>query len=123
LARYNGSEPFIYSGEDIRVDAEGQGTIIPHGVYATIVLGYLGIQLLGLDEGAVLLDPYSDPYRVSSIWPERKSDVGWPPWLSYDDSNVRGFVHRLTPQAPIPPGMVDGGGRQIDWSAYGGSEE
>jgi hypothetical protein len=119
LARYDGSEPFIYSGEDVRISnfrKDGhEEVLVAHGAYASIVLGYLAIQVFGVDEEATLLDPCRDPYFVSSIWPARATSVKWPPPLKYTDANILGFLHRLVPRVPLPRGAVDAG-YQIDWA-------
>jgi aromatic amino acid lyase len=106
VAEVRGSEPVVYSGEDVRVevpDAQGKpsGTmLVQHGVYATLVLGYLGIQLFGVDGPLSLpLDLDRAPERVLRIWPPQSTDVSWPPPVGYDDGNLAAFASRLTAPA------------------------
>jgi hypothetical protein len=102
LARYDGAEPLVYSGDDVRVEdpVEIRGryrtVLAAHGVYATIVMGYLGIQLLGIDGPLALpLDLNRAPDYVVRIWPASPAAVAWPPPRSYDDGNLDAFISRL----------------------------
>jgi hypothetical protein len=103
LARYDGAEPLVYSGEDIRVEDPRRSSspsptvLVAHGVYATIVLGYVGIQLFGVDGPLSLpLDLERAPEHILRIWPQRAGVASWPPRKGYNDRTLAAFASRLT---------------------------
>ena len=102
LARYDGSEPVVYQGEDVRVE-DPRGAFTPagmvlaaHGLYATLVLGCVGMQVLGIDGPLGLpLELDRGWEHVVRIWPPQSTAVFWPPPQTYDDAHLSAFVERL----------------------------
>lgn len=113
IGKYIGTEPFAYHASDVGIVEAEPGTTRPipngnvlqqHGVYATLFIGYLAIQILGPDSEAVPNEARSEP--IIKIWPASRHGLVWPPANGViTDQTKRAFVERLGP-LPIPDGWL-----------------
>jgi hypothetical protein len=90
VTRYDGAEPLYYENHDITLAFPGgAGRTTPHGILATIVIGYLGIKVLGIHDG-VPTSPAENP--LLQIWLTRNIQVSWPPAKSLADVDLQDFA-------------------------------
>jgi hypothetical protein len=98
LGRYVGSWPLWYGAHDIRLNLlPGQNApadiVVPaHGVMATIAIGYLTVQILGLGGELPGADDESCALR---IWPPTGNVVDWPPSIYIEDASLPIYADRL----------------------------
>jgi hypothetical protein len=104
VTRYDGSEPVVYSGTDIRINDPRGLTLVEHGLYATLVLGYLAVQLFGVDEPLSLpIEVERGSSRLLRIAPAQANSISWPPADAYRDDTLPYLLDRLAAPAPPPP--------------------
>ena len=111
VGRHIGSIPWWYNPHDISIelhpDSPGPSDsrfIRKTGVVATLVMGYLVVQIYGTSsEGALnLMD--SEPQILPMIWPVQNPIVIWPAARSIDDAGLPVWAERLLykPGTPLP---------------------
>jgi hypothetical protein len=100
IEKYVGGAPLFFQQEDVSVvtpavspAVDQRRTIRGQGVAATLVLGYLGVQILGISEVKLL---NSDPQPLTRIWPVVSEAVHWPGMTHIDDSHLALLAERLT---------------------------
>jgi hypothetical protein len=78
----------LLSGQNVPTDI-----VVPvHGVMATIAIGYLTVQILGLGGELSSADAESSALR---IWPPTGNVVEWPPSIYVDDASLPIYADRL----------------------------
>jgi hypothetical protein len=93
-ATYVGTEPLWYDGRDISFQMVPIGPkLANHGLLATLAIGYLVLQVIGV-EGAVLLAEPSDTDALR-IFPSTTALQYWPPRFHLDDTSLPLFARRL----------------------------
>lgn len=114
MGRYVGEYPLRYTPHDIRLEAGPGSAPIPseiaedHGMYGTLMIGYLVLQVLGLGP-AWQINGNAEPLLVP-IWPSEADVVEWPPAGFVDHSGLLVLENRLLanrpqlPPHPRPPG-------------------
>ena len=118
VGRFDGLAPFWYNPNDVHFEIgqgryqPGTGKVIrPHGVLATCVIGYLIIQLLGIDGVGVVEAPGEPAFPL--IWPDVSRIVAWPPseyisdeglplWAQRHIGNPQAHLPTVTPRCPKP---------------------
>lgn len=108
IGRYVGARPWWYSPHDIRIEL-GQGSAPPppdftqpHGVLATLVIGYLFLQVFGVSgagPGAMGMYQFGD---LPQIWPPPGVAISWPPPYRVDDTTLEAAANRLLGSVVIP---------------------
>jgi hypothetical protein len=100
VGRYVGSAPWRYKPHDVRVEqGPGSGPLPPgvgadHGVYATMAIGYLVVQVFGAGPNGAIVGP-TEPL-LPQIWPwSNINDVTWPPPVHVDDIGLPLLEDRL----------------------------
>jgi hypothetical protein len=101
VGRYIGAQPWWYSSHDVRVE-RGPGSAplppglaTPNGVLATMVIGYLILQVFGTTSTGELVSPDRDR-DLPLIWPlDAGAIVPWPPPGHIDDQGLPLWASRL----------------------------
>jgi hypothetical protein len=103
IGKYIGTAPWWYNPQDVRVQL-GPGSAPPapwidfiqdHGVLATLVIGYVVVQVFGVGGSGVLLGPTEAAFP--QIWPNAGATLTWPPAEHIDDSGLPLWANRLMP--------------------------
>jgi hypothetical protein len=111
IGRYVGAEPLFFVPEDIRVEAlpgsvpfPKDGMIAHHGVLATLVIGYLALQIFGIDATGYDMTLTGPTWpSLLDIWPTFPGEIDWPPSVSFTDTTLWPLVDRLKgPPKPSP---------------------
>jgi hypothetical protein len=110
LGKFDGLAPFWYNPQDVHFEIGqgvpprvGHGKVIePHGVLATCVIGYLIVQVLGID-GVGVVDAPGEP-ALPLIWPGIRGVVSWPPREYISDAGLPRWAQRHVgnPLADLP---------------------
>jgi hypothetical protein len=88
--RYDGAEPIYYENHDITLTFPGEtGRATPHGILATLVIGYLAIKVLGIHAG-VPTSPTKE--LLLYIWLSHDRQLIWPPPRSLTDADLPDFA-------------------------------
>jgi hypothetical protein len=107
IGRYVGAEPWWYNPHDVRVEL-GLGSAAPppgldfvqsHGLLATLVIGYLILQVFGVGGSGSLVGPEEPSFP--RIWPTQGT-VTWPPPEHIDDAGLPLWAERLLQKPPTP---------------------
>jgi hypothetical protein len=100
IGHYIGEAPWWYNPHDIRIEL-GAGSAAPppgfvrqNGVLATLVIGYLALQVFGLGGPGAFLDPDREPV-FPMIWPVGAETLMWPPPGHIDDAGLPLWAERL----------------------------
>jgi hypothetical protein len=99
IGQFRGIAPFWYNPDDIHLEAEhatavarAGDRISEHGVLATCVIGYLVLQVLGVD--GVRAVTAEEP-AMPLLWPPRRSPLAWPPTEFISDEGLPGWAARV----------------------------
>jgi hypothetical protein len=99
IGRYVGSHPWRYQPHDVCVERGPGSAPLPsgisadHSVYATLVIGYLVMQVFGGNAGGILAGP--DEPLLHPVWPLPNAQTAWPPPVYVDDGGLLQLETRL----------------------------
>jgi hypothetical protein len=108
IGHFVGNAPWWYNPHDVRIEL-GPGSAPPppgfvrnNGVLATLVIGYLIVQVFGIGGDGVLGNPDRER-ALPMIWPPQDTMM-WPPQEHIDDAGLPLCAGRLLGKPPAQPG-------------------
>jgi hypothetical protein len=108
--RFDGLAPFWYNPHDVRFEIvrevlpepQRRQVVRSHGVLATMVIGYLIVQLFGIDGIGVSIP---DEPALPLMWPTPNTRFSWPPTEFIGDDGLSAWAQRhlagTKPDLPI----------------------
>jgi hypothetical protein len=103
-----GERPWWYFPHDIRIElGEGSGPpppgfVQPHGVVATLVGGYLLLQVFGVSGAGPSVIGMHAFGELPRIWPASGASQLWPLPYRIDDTTLPAVANRLIGTTAIP---------------------
>lgn len=92
VGRYEGVEPLYANLHDVSVVAKDGTTILDHGVFSTLVAGYLVVQVFHVADGRIVDHP---EVPLILVGPPRSDAVKWPPRNAFTDETLALLADRF----------------------------